>query len=226
MSPTPQVPRTAEPPGSPAARTAKRALDVAVALVGLLALSPLAVVLGLSIAATMGRPVLFCQLRPGQHGRPFRLLKFRTMRPLRDRGTELSDAARVTRLGGFLRRASLDEIPQLLNVLRGELSLVGPRPLLMEYLPLYSPAQARRHDVRPGITGWAQVNGRDALNWDERFALDRWYVDHWSLMLDLRILGLTAWCVITGAGTARGGAPIAEEWRGNPGTGTSSAEVR
>lgn len=140
----------------------------------------------------LGRPVLFRQVRPGLHGRPFMMVKFRTMTDARGPdGALLSDAQRLTPFGRFLRSTSLDELPELWNVLRGEMSLVGPRPLLMEYLPLYTPEQARRHDVRPGITGWAQVNGRNAVTWDERFRLDVWYVDHRSLWLDLRILWLT-----------------------------------
>ena len=137
----------------------------------------------------MGRPVLFRQVRPGYRARPFTLMKFRTMREARDSlGRPLPDSDRLMKFGRFLRRTSLDELPQLWNVLRGEMSLVGPRPLLMEYLPLYSPEQARRHLVRPGITGWAQVNGRNVIGWDEKFRYDVWYVDHWSLWLDLKVL--------------------------------------
>jgi len=170
----------------------KRAVDVVGALVGLALLSPVLLVVALLIRHQMGAPVFFCQLRPGLAGKPFRLIKFRTMHEASDgRGNALPDAERLTRLGQFLRATSLDEVPELWNVLKGEMSLVGPRPLLMEYLPLYSPAQARRHEVRPGITGWAQVNGRNALSWDEKFALDLWYVEHHDLRLDLRIIGLT-----------------------------------
>jgi lipopolysaccharide/colanic/teichoic acid biosynthesis glycosyltransferase len=155
-------------------------------------LLPLLGGIALAIRLTMGRPVLFRQRRPGLHGRPFELLKFRTMLDLRDgRGRALSDVQRLTRLGRLLRNSSLDELPELFNLLRGEMSLVGPRPLLMEYLDRYSPEQARRHDVPPGVTGWAQVNGRNAISWEEKFQLDLWYVDHWSLWLDLRILWLT-----------------------------------
>ena len=170
----------------------KRAVDVVGALVGLALLSPVLLVVALLIRHQMGAPVFFCQLRPGRDGKPFRMVKFRTMHDAIDaQGRALPDAERLTRLGRFLRATSLDEVPELWNVLTGAMSLVGPRPLLMEYLPLYSPAQARRHEVRPGITGWAQVNGRNALSWDEKFALDLWYVEHHDLRLDLRIIGLT-----------------------------------
>ena len=151
-------------------------------------------------------PVLFVQERPGLHGKPFRLFKFRTMLEAAGAdGQPLPDAERLTALGRFLRRTSLDELPQLWNVLRGELSLVGPRPLLVEYLERYSPEQARRHLVKPGITGWAQVNGRNALSWEEKFALDGWYVDHWSLGLDLRILLRTLVAVFSGSGVQASG---------------------
>jgi len=170
----------------------KRALDLVAALLLFLLLSPAIAVTAALIAWRMGTPVLFRQQRPGLHGRPFMLLKFRTMQEAVGRdGQPLPDGARLTPLGRFLRRASLDELPQLINVIRGDMSLVGPRPLLMEYLPLYSPEQARRHEVRPGITGWAQVNGRNAITWEEKFRLDVWYVDHRSLPLDFRILWLT-----------------------------------
>ena len=175
----------------------KRLLDLVGAGLGLIFLSPVLLVVAVMVRRQMGAPVLFTQLRPGLRGRPFRMVKFRSMRDAVDAtGQPLSDAERLTPLGQFLRRSSLDELPELWNVLKGEMSLVGPRPLLMEYLPLYSPAQARRHDVRPGVTGWAQINGRNALSWDEKFALDLWYVDHHDLRLDLRILWLTARKVI------------------------------
>jgi lipopolysaccharide/colanic/teichoic acid biosynthesis glycosyltransferase len=145
----------------------------------------------------MGYPVLFRQQRPGKRGRTITLIKIRTMSDRRDAaGQLLPDAERLTRVGRLLRSTSLDEVPQLWNVLRGDLSLVGPRPLLMEYLPRYSPEQARRHDVMPGITGWAQINGRNALSWEEKFTMDTWYVDHWSLWLDLKILFMTGWRVL------------------------------
>jgi len=170
-------------------RGGKRLLDLAVGGVALLLLSPLLLALVLLVRLRLGRPVLFRHRRPGLEGRPFTLFKLRTMRDLRDEeGELLPDEERLTPFGRFLRRTSLDELPELWNVLRGEMSLVGPRPLLLEYLPRYTRDQARRHDVRPGITGWAQVHGRNALTWDERFDLDVWYVDHLSLALDLRIL--------------------------------------
>ncbi|SFB10931.1 sugar transferase [Azotobacter beijerinckii] len=170
----------------------KRLFDLLAAALGLLLLAPLLLVLAWLVRRRIGAPVLFRQIRPGLHGRPFALLKFRSMREaLDEHGQPLPDAERLTPFGRFLRASSLDELPELWNVLRGDMSLVGPRPLLMEYLPLYSPEQARRHAVRPGITGWAQVNGRNALSWEERFRLDVWYVDHRSLRLDLHILLLT-----------------------------------
>jgi len=153
----------------------------------------------------MGKPVLFRQKRPGLHGQPFWLYKFRTMtdRASAD-GIALPDAQRLTRLGRFLRASSLDELPELINVLRGEMSLVGPRPLLMEYLDRYTPEQARRHEVRPGITGWAQINGRNALSWEDKFSLDRWYVDNWSAQVDVKILWWTIRQVITRTGIGHG----------------------
>lgn len=170
----------------------KRALDFAASLAGLLVLSPVLLVLALLVRAKLGSPVLFRQVRPGFKGRPFTILKFRTMRdPRPGEDAFATDAERLTPFGSFLREASLDELPELINILRGEMSLVGPRPLLMEYLPRYSPEQARRHDVRPGVTGWAQVNGRNAISWEKKFELDVWYVDHLSLGLDLRILAMT-----------------------------------
>ncbi len=175
----------------------KRCLDLAVAGVAMVLLLPLLGGIALAIRLTMGRPILFRQRRPGFHGRPFEILKFRTMLDLRDgQGRVLSDVQRLTRLGRLLRHSSLDELPALLNLLRGEMSLVGPRPLLMQYVDRYSPEQARRHDVPPGITGWAQINGRNAISWEEKFQLDLWYIDHWSLWLDIRILWLTIWRVI------------------------------
>jgi sugar transferase EpsL len=161
----------------------KRPLDVLLAGGGLVLFAIPMVLIAVTVLATMGRPVLFAQLRPGLHGEPFRLYKFRTMRL--SGGT---DAQRLTKVGRFLRTTSMDELPELWNVLRGDMSLVGPRPLLMEYLALYSPEQARRHDVRPGLTGLSQITGRNALEWQQRFELDVWYVDHQSLWLDLKIL--------------------------------------
>jgi len=170
----------------------KRGFDAIAAAVSLLVLAAPIVAVAALIYAAMGRPVLFTQKRPGKGGRLFTLYKFRTMSdPLDAAGEPLPDAPRITPVGRFLRRYSLDELPQLWNVLRGDMSLVGPRPLLTEYLPLYSPEQARRHEVRPGITGWAQVNGRNAQTWEERLRLDVWYVDHPSFWLDLKILWMT-----------------------------------
>ena len=165
---------------------AKTTFDRVAAAVGLLLISPLLLTAAAAVRLGLGTPVLFRQQRPGLHGRPFELLKLRTMREAAGAdGRPLPDAERLTRLGAILRATSLDELPQLWNVLKGEVSLVGPRPLLMQYLPRYSPEQARRHDVLPGITGWAQVNGRNAISWEQKFTLDVWYVDHWSLALDL-----------------------------------------
>ena len=170
----------------------KRLLDVLIAGFALLVLCIPLLVLLLLVRMKLGRPVLFSQLRPGRHGRPFRMYKLRSMTDARDAdGQLLPDSERLTRFGRFLRSTSLDELPELWNVLTGEMSLVGPRPLLMEYLPLYSAEQARRHEVRPGLTGWAQVNGRNALDWEDRFRLDVWYVDNQTMSLDLRILWLT-----------------------------------
>ena len=179
----------------------KRLIDINLALVLLILLSPVFLVVWILIWVLMGRQVLFRQLRPGKHGQAFMLLKFRTMTFEQDSsGKFCSDSARMTLLGKYLRRCSMDELPQLINVLRGEMSFIGPRPLLLEYLPLYSPEQARRHDVLPGITGWAQVNGRNASSWDQRFEHDLWYVDHISPSLDIKIIGLTIGRIFSGRG--------------------------
>ena len=170
----------------------KRAFDILTALLLLLLLAPILLLTAAAVALFLGQPVLFRQLRPGFKGRPFTLIKFRTMLDASDAaGNPLPDSKRLTRFGRFLRASSLDELPELWNVLRGEMSLVGPRPLLMNYLDLYSERQARRHEVRPGITGWAQVNGRNAISWEEKFELDVWYVDNRTLWLDIKILFLT-----------------------------------
>jgi len=170
----------------------KRVLDLAVALSALIVFSPLLALIALLVRLKIGSPILFRQRRPGLHGNPFTIYKFRTMTDVRDvQGRPLPDAERLTSLGRFLRSTSLDELPELINVLKGEMSLVGPRPLLLQYLERYTPQQMRRHEVKPGITGWAQVNGRNALTWEQKFALDVWYVDHQSLWLDLKIIGLT-----------------------------------
>jgi lipopolysaccharide/colanic/teichoic acid biosynthesis glycosyltransferase len=184
----------------------KQCIDRLAAGAGLLCLAPVMAVTALIVRATMGGPVLFRQVRPGRGGRLFQVYKFRTMLDAHDAdGQPLPDEQRLTRTGRFLRATSLDELPQLWNVLRGDMSLVGPRPLLVEYLPRYSAEQARRHDVLPGITGWAQVNGRNALGWDERFRLDVWYVDHWSLALDVKILALTLLRVVQRQGISFSG---------------------
>jgi len=191
-------------------------LDVAVAAVGLVVTSPFSAVTATGVLMTIGRPIFFRQTRPGLHSEPFTVVKFRTMRDaIGPDGQPLPDAIRLTSLGAFLRKWSFDELPQFWNVLRGDLSLVGPRPLLMEYLPLYLPEQARRHDVRPGITGWAQVNGRNAISWEERFALDVWYVDHWSLALDVKILLKTLQKVIAREGIAAAGVPTMTRFTGS-----------
>lgn len=171
----------------------KRIFDCLVALLGLLLLALPMLVLALMVWRKLGRPLLFYQVRPGRYGAPFSMVKFRTMTDARDAsGALLPDGERLTAFGQFLRASSLDELPELWNVLKGDMSLVGPRPLLMEYLPLYTATQARRHEVRPGVTGWAQINGRNAISWEDKFALDIWYVDHRSFRLDLKILWLTA----------------------------------
>lgn len=194
----------------------KRALDFLVSSVTLCVLSPLLAAIGAAVWWQMGWPVLFTQIRPGLHGRPFRMIKFRTMTAQADaQGAPLPDAQRLTRLGRFLRGTSLDELPELWNVLKGDMSLVGPRPLLMEYLSLYSPGQARRHEVRPGITGWAQVNGRNALSWEEKFALDVWYVDNQSLALDLKILWLTVKSVLRREGISAEGHETMPKFEGS-----------
>jgi len=196
-------------------RCGKRVFDLALALPALLLLAPLLLVIALLVRLKLGAPVLFRQPRSGLHGKPFTLYKFRTMTGVRDaEGNLLPDAERLTPFGRFLRRTSLDELPELWNVLRGEMSLVGPRPLLMQYLDRYTPEQARRHEVRPGITGWAQVNGRNALSWEEKFALDVWYVDHHSLWLDLRILALTVLKVLSREGISQPGQATMEEFLG------------
>ena len=194
----------------------KRAIDVVGAAAALVLLSPLLAVVWVLVRVRMGEPVLFRQVRPGLGGRPFTMLKFRTMTERRGPDGELSpDADRITALGRWLRRTSIDELPELWNVLVGDMSLVGPRPLLMEYLPLYTPRQARRNEVRPGLTGWAQVNGRNALSWDEKFELDTWYVEHRSTRLDLTILVRTARMVVSGHGVSAPDHATMEPFRGS-----------
>jgi sugar transferase EpsL len=196
----------------------KRPLDLLAAGLLLILASPFLVLIGVAAAIFQGFPVLFRQTRPGLCGRPFELVKFRTMR----QGTD-TDAQRLTRLGRFLRRTSLDELPAFWNVLRGDMSLVGPRPLLMQYLDRYTPEQARRHEVKPGITGWAQVNGRNAIGWEKRFALDVWYVDHQSPWLDIKIILLTPWKVLRREGISQQGQATMEEFLGADRTITARA---
>ena len=194
----------------------KRVFDLIIASIGLIILSPVLLLLAILVRILLGAPIIFCQQRPGYKSRPFNLYKFRSMTTAQDaQGHQLPDNARLTHFGRFLRGLSLDELPELLNILRGEMSLVGPRPLLMEYLPLYSAEQRRRHDVSPGLTGWAQVHGRNALDWPARFALDVWYVDHWSFWLDIKILLMTLWKVVSREGISQPGHATTEYFTGN-----------
>ncbi len=201
------------PPGAP---LSKRLFDLLGSTLGLLIISPVLLIVAILVRIYHGSPVLFGQTRPGLRGRPFRIFKFRTMTEARAAdGNLLSDEQRLTPLGRFLRASSLDELPELFNILRGEMSFVGPRPLLMQYLERYSPEQARRHAVLPGLTGWAQVNGRNALTWEDKFQLDVWYVDHWSFWLDLKILFLTVSKVFKREGINQPGHATMEEFMGN-----------
>ena len=194
----------------------KRTLDIIVSVAGLLLLSPLLVMLTLLVKIKLGSPILFKQMRPGLHGDYFVAYKFRTMTNARDEeGDFLPDADRLTSLGQFLRKTSMDELPELFNVLKGEMSLVGPRPLLIQYLDRYTPEQARRHEVRPGITGWAQVNGRNAISWEDKFKLDVWYVDNWSVWLDIKIILLTVVKVLKRDGISQTGEATAKEFLGS-----------
>jgi sugar transferase EpsL len=196
-------------------RSGKRCLDLVVIAATAWLTVPLAIVAGLLVGLTLGRPLLFVQQRPGLAGRPFAMYKFRTMSEERDAaGRLLPDGERLGAAGRFLRATSLDELPELWNVLKGDMSLVGPRPLLTEYLPLYTAQQARRHEVPPGITGWAQINGRNAISWERKFQYDLWYVEHQSLLLDLRILALTPWRVSRGEGISEPGQATAQPFRG------------
>lgn len=198
--------------------------DYTVTFLGFLVIFPLLLCLALLVRIQLGSPVFFRQQRPGLHGKPFYMYKFRTMTDERDAaGNLLPDERRLTGFGRFLRSTSLDELPELINVLKGEMSLVGPRPLLMEYLPLYSSVQARRHEVRPGITGWAQVNGRNAISWEEKFKLDVWYVDNQSLSLDVRILWMTLAKVFKREGISQEGRSTMEKFSG---TGADSEGTR
>jgi lipopolysaccharide/colanic/teichoic acid biosynthesis glycosyltransferase len=194
----------------------KRWLDLLLIIPALILLTPVLLLLALLVRLTLGSPVLFCQRRPGLHGQPFTIYKFRSMTNACDAdGNLLPDAERLPPFGQFLRSTSLDELPELLNVWRGEMSLVGPRPLLMCYLDRYNPEQRRRHEVKPGLTGWAQINGRNALAWEEKFALDVWYVDHLSWWLDMKIIVLTVWKILKHEGISQPGQATMEEFRGN-----------
>ncbi|MFL0362261.1 sugar transferase [Bacillus sp. PK3_68] len=196
----------------------KRSFDIICSFLGLMFLSPVLLVTAFLIRLKLGSPVLFKQQRPGLHGKPFFVYKFRTMTDENDEnGQLLPDHMRLTSFGQLLRKLSLDELPQLFNVLKGDLSLVGPRPLLMEYLEFYTPEQARRHEVRPGITGWAQVNGRNALSWEEKFLLDVWYVDNRSFWLDMKILGMTVLKVFKSEGISQTGHVTMEKFTGSKG---------
>lgn len=195
----------------------KRSFDFCVAMGALLLLSPLLLVVAILVRTKLGSPVLFRQLRPGRNGVAFAILKFRSMTDTRDAsGALLPDAERLTAFGKFLRSSSLDELPGLWNIVRGDMSLVGPRPLLIDYLPLYTAEQARRHNVRPGLTGWAQINGRNALQWEQKFALDCWYVDNQSLWLDIKILALTVLKVVRRADISADGEATMSRFTGTP----------
>ncbi len=199
-------------------KNGKRLVDLMLTVPALILLAPLLALLALLVRCKLGSPVLFRQQRPGLHGKPFMLRKFRSMTDARDEdGNLLPDAERLKPFGKFLRKSSLDELPELWNILKGDMSLVGPRPLRMEYLALYSPQQARRHEIRPGITGWAQVNGRNALAWQDKFRCDVWYVDHVSLKLDLTILWLTVWQVIKHEDISAEGEATMPKFTGNEG---------
>ncbi len=193
-----------------------RLFDCVIAVFGLLFLLPFLILISVLVLIYHGRPIIFGQVRPGLGGKPFKMLKFRTMRDAVDsNGNPLPDSERITKFGAFLRATSLDELPELWNVLKGEMSLVGPRPLLMEYLDLYTPEQARRHEVRPGVTGWAQVNGRNAISWEEKFKLDVWYVDNRSLWLDIKILLMTVKKVFVREGISADGHVTIEKFKGS-----------
>jgi len=194
----------------------KRFFDVTASFFGLIVLSPIMAIVAWNIRRKLGSPVLFRQVRPGQDGKPFEMIKFRTMKDAFDaQGAPLPDSIRMTAFGSFLRASSLDELPELWNVLKGDMSLVGPRPLLMEYLPLYSPEQYRRHETRPGVTGWAQINGRNALSWQEKFDLDLWYVDNRTIWLDLKIIFLTLKKVLVREGISADGEVTMSKFTGN-----------
>jgi lipopolysaccharide/colanic/teichoic acid biosynthesis glycosyltransferase len=211
----------------PRHRYPKRLLDIVVSATALLVLAPVIALVAVAVRARLGAPVLFRQSRPGLHGVPFTLVKFRSMvDSLEKDGRLLTDAERMTAFGRFLRSTSLDELPELWNVLRGDMSLVGPRPLLLQYMPLYSPFQMRRHEVRPGLTGWAQVNGRNAVEWPQRFALDVWYVDNVSFLLDVKILFLTLLQVVRRRGISAEGEATMPYFQGNGATAAGPDRAR
>ena len=191
----------------------KRLFDLAIAIPSVIILSPILVLIGFLVRIKIGSPVLFRQVRPGKEGKPFTIYKFRTMTDELDKdGNLLPDGKRLTGLGRFLRKTSMDELPELFNVIKGDMSIVGPRPLLMQYLDRYTPEQMRRHEVKPGITGWAQVNGRNAISWEDKFKLDVWYVDNWSLWLDVKIIAMTVLKVLKREGISQEGEATAEEF--------------
>jgi len=194
----------------------KRVFDIIFALIAVVLLSPVFLVVSIVIVISDGFPVFFTQVRPGKNGVPFKLHKFRSMKKAQDQKIELStDGERITKFGYFLRRTSVDELPELFSVLEGKMSIVGPRPLLIRYLERYSGEQARRHEVLPGITGWAQINGRNTISWEEKFRLDIWYVDHWTFCLDIKIILQTVWKVIKGEGVSQPGRATMDEFMGN-----------
>lgn len=193
----------------------KRVFDLLLSIPVLILVSPVIIVVTLLVRMRLGSPVFFSQLRPGLHARPFYMLKFRTMTNAKGSdGRLLPDDKRMTRLGNFMRKTSIDELPEFVNVFKGDMSLVGPRPLLMQYLDRYTPEQARRHEVKPGITGWAQIHGRNALTWEEKFKLDVWYVDNWSLWLDIKIIAMTIWKILQREGISQPGQATMEEFKG------------
>jgi lipopolysaccharide/colanic/teichoic acid biosynthesis glycosyltransferase len=195
----------------------KRLFDVISSVAGLIVISPLLVVLAVLVRLKLGSPILFCQQRPGFGGKAFVIYKFRTMTDQRDAsGNLLPDSQRLPAFGRFLRSTSFDELPELFNVLKGDMSIVGPRPLMMKYLERYSPQQARRHEVKPGITGWAQINGRNAISWEDRFKLDVWYVDNWTLWLDMQIILKSIWMVVAREGITQQGRATMDEFMGTP----------
>jgi len=194
-------------------RHIKRLFDLTIAVPSVIVLSPVLALIGILVRMKIGSPVVFRQVRPGLYGRPFVIYKFRTMTDKWDEaGNLLPDGERLARLGRFLRKTSMDELPELFNVIKGDMSIVGPRPLLMQYLDRYTPKQARRHEVKPGITGWAQVNGRNAISWEDKFKLDVWYVDHWSLWLDVKIVAMTGMKVLKREGISQNGEATASEF--------------